>query len=497
MRVGLKGRAAAVVPQSVIRAAFRALGSGAAPRETLQALTTPVRSSTPLPGSPVSSKAGPRIVSRFSARCAREEASAVVLDALTAAQVEHRVLRTEIGIPAVMDVPAAQWSSATRAIAAEVGTRPFKVMANGETRPVTAQWPRTKSVVFEAVGYGRRLLGGPHAGVTLVPREAGQPEAELMTSANFPIDVVYTWVDGNDAQWRMTKAQAETSVDSRLRNKTAANVARYASRDELRYSLRSLDYFAPWVNHVYVVTAGQTPRWLNTSNSRITVVDHRDIFSDAAALPTFNSHAIESQLHHIDGLSEHFLYLNDDVFFGRPVKPELFFHGNGLAKFFLSEQTVDFTPRSADDLPVDSAAKNNRALLETAFGRTVERKFQHAAHPQRVSTLARLEQEHGQELLRTQRSKFRDPDDLSVASSLAHYYGFAIGAAVPGELSYRYCDINDPSAQAKLLRLLRRKDADVFCLNEVDSTGIDARKVDALTLSFLDAYFPVPGTFES
>ena len=227
------------------------------------------------------------------------------------------------------------------------------------------------------------------------------------------------------------------------------------------------------------------------------MVDHRDIFSDPTALPTFNSHAIESQLHHIDGLSEHFLYLNDDVFFGRPVDPELFFHGNGIAKFFLSEQAVDYQPRSAEDLPVDSAAKNNRALLEAAFGRTVERKFQHAAHPQRVSTLSRLEQEHAQEMRRTQHSRFRDPTDLSVASSLAHYYGFAIGAAVPGKLSYRYCDINEPSAQAKLLRLLRRQDADVFCLNEIDSTGINTRKVDALTRSFLNAYFPVASSFES
>jgi hypothetical protein len=497
MRVGLKGRAAAAVPQSIIQAAFRALSGVTAPRDMLQSLTVPARSAGSRRGPAVSSNEGVRSLSRFSARSVTEDAAAVVLGALAGARVEHRVLRTEIGIPAVVDVPGAQWSSATQAIAAGAGTRPFYVMANGETRLLTDPWPPAKSVIFEAVGHGRRLLGGPHAGVTLVPREAGLPKMEMMTSVDFPIDVVYTWVDGNDPQWRLSKARAETSHDSTRVNKTAANEARYASRDELRYSLRSLDYFAPWINHVYLVTAGQTPQWLNTSSSRITVVDHRDIFSDPTALPTFNSHAIESQLHHIDGLREQFLYLNDDVFFGRPVRPELFFHGNGMAKFFLSEQTVDFTPRSAEDLPVDSAAKNNRSLLETAFGRTVERKFQHAAHPQRVSTLSRLEREHAQELLRTQRSKFRDPADLSVASSLAHYYGFAIGAAVPGKLSYRYCDINGPSAQAKLLRLLRRKDADVFCLNEVDSTGIDTRKVDALTLSFLDAYFPVPSSFES
>ena len=39
----------------------------------------------------------------------------------------------------------------------------------------------------------------------------------------------------------------------------AANDSRYASRDELRYSLRSLHAFAPWVRHVYLVTADQVP----------------------------------------------------------------------------------------------------------------------------------------------------------------------------------------------------------------------------------------------
>ena len=38
-------------------------------------------------------------------------------------------------------------------------------------------------------------------------------------------------------------------------------------------------------------------------------------------LPTHNSHAVESQLHHIPGIAEHFLYSNDDMFFGRPLQP--------------------------------------------------------------------------------------------------------------------------------------------------------------------------------
>ena len=103
--------------------------------------------------------------------------------------------------------------------------------------------------------------------------------------------------------------------------------------------------YASWVRTIYLVTDGQVPHWLDTGHPRIRLVDHRQIFRDQSALPVFNSHAIESQLHHIDGLAEHYLYLNDDMFFGRPVEPELFFHGNGIAKFFVSKTPIDLTRR--------------------------------------------------------------------------------------------------------------------------------------------------------
>ena len=77
------------------------------------------------------------------------------------------------------------------------------------------------------------------------------------------------------------------------------------------------------------------------------MVPHREIFGDTGRLPTFNSQAIESRLHRIPGLAEHFLYLNDDVFLGRPVPPEMFFTPGGLTRFFPSTALVDSAPRQA------------------------------------------------------------------------------------------------------------------------------------------------------
>jgi hypothetical protein len=308
-----------------------------------------------------------------------------------------------------------------------------------------------------------------------------------------PIDLVYAWVDGNDPEWQERKAKYTPGVDTH--NVSAAQLARFANRDELRYSMRSTAMYAGWVRTIYLVTDGQVPEWLDTSHPKVRVVDHRDIFRDPSALPVFNSHAIESQLHHIDGLAEHYLYLNDDMFFGRPVEPELFFHGNGIAKFFLSKTLIDLDPPTLHDFPLMAAAKNQRALLERDFGVTVRHKYDHAAHPQLRSVLEEMEQRYPELFDQVSRSRFRHPDDLSIPSSLLHFYAYARGRAVPGEWDYGYQDISQPNTPRRLDTMLRRR-PQVFCLNDMDTREhqLDAQHV-ALR-QFFSEYFPLPAPWE-
>ncbi|XP_067654930.1 N-acetylglucosamine-1-phosphotransferase subunits alpha/beta-like isoform X2 [Haliotis asinina] len=101
--------------------------------------------------------------------------------------------------------------------------------------------------------------------------------------------------------------------------------SRFEDNEELRYSLRSVEKFAPWVRHIYIVTNGQLPYWLDLESSRVTVVTHEEIFPNKSHLPTYSSPAIESHLHRIPGLSDKFIYLNDDVMFGSEVWPDDFF----------------------------------------------------------------------------------------------------------------------------------------------------------------------------
>lgn len=112
--------------------------------------------------------------------------------------------------------------------------------------------------------------------------------------------------------------------------------SRFADNQELRYSLRSVEKYAPWVRMIFIVTNGQIPSWLNLDNPRVKVITHSEIFTNNSHLPTFSSPAIESHLHKIPGLSKKFIYLNDDVMFGTEVWPDDFFTHSKGQRIFLS-----------------------------------------------------------------------------------------------------------------------------------------------------------------
>ena len=137
---------------------------------------------------------------------------------------------------------------------------------------------------------------------------------------DFKVDLVYLWVDGSDPQWLAKKNACQPDK----LNVDAAAKGRFFDNDELKFSLRSVEKFAPWVNKIFIVTDNQTPKWLNKSHPKIQIVDHTEIMP-RQALPNFNSNAIETRLPYIEGLSEHFLFANDDMFFAAPVDKDFFF----------------------------------------------------------------------------------------------------------------------------------------------------------------------------
>jgi len=309
-----------------------------------------------------------------------------------------------------------------------------------------------------------------------------------------PIDAVYTWVDSSDPEWQASYSEFKKTVPTAGSHPSSRDMARYTSRDELKYSLRSIEMNMPWIRNVYLVTAGQTPKWLDTTNSKIKVIDHASIFeAPNECLPTFNSHAIETQISKIDGLSEHFIYVNDDIFFGRPMSPNVFFTGAGSVKYSLAK--AHYAEAANPRLAVNLAAKLNAELIEAKYGKTTARKFKHVAHPQLRSIHRLISEVFPNEVQETARHKFRHVNDISVPSSLAHYVAAAEGVGVPGNIDYAYVDLGGEHLAMNLYRLVRGRGMQMFCLNEVASVS-ENEKRGRLAKRVLDNLFPYKSSFE-
>jgi len=134
------------------------------------------------------------------------------------------------------------------------------------------------------------------------------------------IDFVITWVDGDDPVW-----QKERSYYADLEHiEIDDNSCRFRDWDTLRYWFRGVEKFAPWVNNIFFVTYGHLPKWLNTNHPKLRIVKHSD-FIPAEYLPTFSSNVFEFYFHKIEGLSDKFVYFNDDMFLIDEVYPDRFF----------------------------------------------------------------------------------------------------------------------------------------------------------------------------
>lgn len=188
------------------------------------------------------------------------------------------------------------------------------------------------------------------------------------------IDLVYLWVDDQDFNWynKKTYWQNKLNLNSNIENATAS--CRFQNHNELKYSLRSVEKFAPWINNIFIVTDNQKPDWLDTNNPKIKIIDHKD-FIEEEYLPCFNAVALEFHLHKIPGLSEYFLYANDDMFFGHTVKKTDFFTKNG--KIIERTNKLNYTKSQLEDsenfvetIPVhfNKAVFYSNAMMYKKFG---------------------------------------------------------------------------------------------------------------------------------
>lgn len=141
------------------------------------------------------------------------------------------------------------------------------------------------------------------------------------SSGEQDIDAVITWVDGSDPGW----LAAYTHHAAKAAGVDGAKAGRFRDLETMRFVLRGIECFMPWIRRVHLVTAGHIPPWLNREHPRLRTVTHAELFEDPGHLPTFNSGSIEMNLHRVPGLADQFIYFNDDTFVLRETRRERLF----------------------------------------------------------------------------------------------------------------------------------------------------------------------------
>jgi hypothetical protein len=315
----------------------------------------------------------------------------------------------------------------------------------------------------------------------------------LASDVPFEIDMVFSWVDGTAIEFQRARAKRMAAY---VVGEGDDSEARYRQIDELKYALRSVYMFAPWVRRIFIATDSPKPAWL-ADDPRVTIMPSEQFFKNLSDLPTHNSHAVEAQLHRIPDIAEHFLYSNDDMFFGRPVTPDLFFSPGGITKFVEADTRIGLGQNALHRSGFENAARVNRELLQNRFGRVTTRHLEHCAAPLRKSVLFEMENEFEAEFARTAASPFRSATDISVTNSFYHYYALMTGrAVVQTEAKVRYIETTLRAALKEMDTLLKKRSMDMFCLNDGSKPEIGVEERTTAVISFLERYFPFPAPWE-
>lgn len=254
--------------------------------------------------------------------------------------------------------------------------------------------------------------------------------SELQVCTDEGVDIVYTYATDSDETWATERSHWWTSLGffDKSSFDTADAVAKARARGPLveilfRMSLRSVALHSQWVRSIFVVTDSPPP-WLISGASggvKVTVVPTAAIMP-AEHLPTFNSHAVEANLHKISGLSECYIYMNADYFFGRSSSLSDFVDvTKGQYKVMLEIDRVSAAASQLTRPPAahDAAFRNANVLLDEwaiTNGKASERHFiPHAPHFMRKSLVQQLAVKAATQFEATSSHRFRSFEDLHVA----------------------------------------------------------------------------------
>lgn len=169
------------------------------------------------------------------------------------------------------------------------------------------------------------------------------------------IDLVIPMVFPTDKEW--------LADFHRFHNLDARQHVRFRSWGTEELLIQCCLKYMPWLHRIYILLArdSQVQPWMHRY-PKVEIVMHRD-FIPLKYLPCFTSPCIEMFIGRIPGLTEHFIYSNDDVFPLSPMQPTDFFR-NG-------RPCVHITSRQAPRNPnwFEKACLHQQHLVGSRFGK--------------------------------------------------------------------------------------------------------------------------------
>jgi Stealth protein CR2, conserved region 2/Stealth protein CR1, conserved region 1 len=301
-------------------------------------------------------------------------------------------------------------------------------------------------------------------------------ELPSVTGMNDAIDVVIAWVDGGDPKHRAKRKRYVADPGGDAKPRPAAHIdQRFSDNDEIRFCLRSIRNYAPWVRTIWLVTDDQFPAAVDrrkAERENIRIVDHREIFRGyQQLLPTFNSFAIETMLWRIEGLADRFLYFNDDMMLVGPVAPTDFFSNEGKVK--LRGQWTNWTNRPDKR---NSYFGSTKLLGAGMLGYTPEHFFSchHVVYPLQRPAMEELFDAFQPAFLANAAYRFRNHKQFWPISAHAHLLLKSGRAQVVDpfdsvHLSKRFCQMASPDALQARLKQLADDTTRMACINELET----------------------------
>ncbi len=323
-------------------------------------------------------------------------------------------------------------------------------------------------------------------------------------SENDKIDIVYLWVNSNDEKW--LKRKIEFSQDKLNDAPQINGKCRFSDNGELKYSLRSLEKYAPWINNIYIVTDEQVPNWLNTNHKKINMVFHKDLLPKEVQ-PCYCSETIEYYIDQIKGLSEYFLYSNDDMFFANFVTPEDFFKRDKYPIFRFNNK---LKTKDINNNTYTKCLYKSQLTIKNKYGVTYQNHSHHNIDAYRKSILTECKNELKTELKENATAHFRN--NMLLQRAIYAYYACAtkqghfkkiskIDHSLPIITRAWYFITKKYQKDSIYIALEKRNyyeqialyNPKLFCINDTaETTDADRNAIE----NFLNSYFPEKSSFE-